>query len=94
MQLTLEGIAQLSRTSVSHRPVPTALAPAIFFAGVMVETLGIALVAAFAWLLAGGAIATCGLAIAMFADRRWPSPGDGVSNATLARHYLSIRRGL
>jgi hypothetical protein len=79
----------------SRRPVKRAAAKkfspasavAIFFAGVMVETFGLALIAAYGWVLAGGAIAVCGLVVGAIADRRWPD--QGLSSPSVLGSYIS-----
>jgi len=57
----------------------------------MVETLGLGLIAAYGWVLAGGAIAICGLVAGAIADRHWPE--QRVSSFSVFENYVSaIRR--
>jgi hypothetical protein len=56
--------------------IPTPLAAAVFFAGAMVEALGIALIAEYGWMLLGSLIAVVGFTLGTFANRRWPSSGQ------------------
>jgi hypothetical protein len=61
-----------------RREIPTPLAIAVYFAGAMVETLGLALVAAYGWILVGVVIAVAGFALGTAGNRRWPSSGESV----------------
>jgi hypothetical protein len=68
-----------------RREIPTPLAIAVYFAGAMVETLGIALVAAYGWILVGVVIAVAGFALGTAGNRRWPSSGKSVWMSYLKR---------
>jgi hypothetical protein len=67
-------------------------APALYFAGALVETLGFALIAAYGLVLAGGVIAVCGLAVGTVANNRWPAAADGVSPFALVKSHLARPR--
>jgi hypothetical protein len=47
-------------------------AMAVFISGYLIETFGLALIAAYGSVIVGVAIFGCGLGIGMLADRRWP----------------------
>jgi hypothetical protein len=86
----VSGASRRPGKRASSSELSPASAIALLFAGVMVETLGLALIAAYGWVLAGGAIAICGLVVGVVADRRWPE--QGLTSLSVLESYLSIVR--
>jgi hypothetical protein len=85
------------RPAVSSAPaVPrarsTAKAIALYFSGIFVETLGLALIAAYDWWTAGAVIAGAGVWIATVGNRTWPAPERPVTALGLIHGYLAARQ--
>jgi hypothetical protein len=62
---------------------------AVYFAGIVIEALGVALIAAFGLVLAGGAIAAVGIAIALIGERNWSVPAHAVPLTTQVQEIIS-----
>ena len=65
---------------------------AIYFLGVIVESVGLGIVAAYGLLALGGAIWICGLAIGLLGNRLWPAPAQAVSSFAFLRESLGRSR--
>jgi hypothetical protein len=74
------------------RTASTAQAITLYVVGILVETLGIALIAAYGWIFAGAAIAVVGLSMAITGNRQWPAPQHSVSIVAGTANYLAVRR--
>jgi hypothetical protein len=68
-------------------------AATLYFAGALIETLGLALIAAYGLVLAGAGIAFCGLVLATAGNNRWPEGEGGPSHVALLKSYLRRTRG-
>lgn len=88
----VSGVSRQTSNRAERKEFSLALATALYFAGVLVETLGLGLIAAYGWLLAGGAIAFCGLLVATIGNNRWPAANQGVSSVTLLKDCFSTVR--
>jgi hypothetical protein len=76
---------------VTRERVSPAPGIAVYFLGVIVESLGLGLIAAAGWWVLGGAIFICGLAIGTLGNRLWPAgPAESVSSLEAP---LEERRG-
>jgi hypothetical protein len=51
----------------------------LYVIGILVETLGLALIAAYGWIAVGAVIAAAGLRIAIAGNRAWPVPEESVT---------------
>jgi hypothetical protein len=72
----------------SHGKALLACAVALYFAGALIETLGIALIAAYGSVITGGAIAICGFLVAIVGNRRWPAPEHGLPVVAFVRGHM------
>jgi hypothetical protein len=98
MQVTLgrESLATNDVTSAAKRaaeraarmPISQAAAVSCFCAGMLIETVGLALVAAYGWLFIGGLLVVGGIALATFGNRRWPEPEGVVSLTDYLKNYV------
>jgi hypothetical protein len=82
--------ARQTRQLVERTQLSLRVAMALYVAGVLVESFGLALIAAYGWVLVGGAIAGFGLVVGFIGDSRLP--GRGVSNVALLMDYVDVAR--
>jgi hypothetical protein len=92
--LATNDIASAARRA-ADRAARTSISPATaigcYCAGVLIETLGLALIAAYGALFIGSVLVAGGIALATFGNRRWPGP-EGVSVAEYLKFYARARR--
>ena len=69
-------------------------APALYFIGAMVESLGLGLVVGYRWVLVGGLLAVGGFVIATVANLRWSEPEQGISIVALLKNQIADRTRL
>jgi hypothetical protein len=74
----------------ASKVVSPAAATALYFAGALIEALGIALVAAYGWIFAGGAIAVCGLLVGTIGNRHWPAHDKGLPSIAALKAYVRM----
>jgi hypothetical protein len=79
----------VERATSSTLSLSTAIA--MLIVGDLIETLGLALIAAYGSVIVGVAIFGFGLGIGMLADRRWPDE-PGQPGFSVLRSCLSIAR--
>jgi hypothetical protein len=98
MYMTTDGLLRMigaseaidSRPPAATRLSTTKQAIALYVLGIFVETLGLGLIAAYGWYVAGSLIAVAGFALATIGNRRWPEPDQPVS---LLTHMPGYHRG-
>lgn len=92
--LTPNDIANAGKRA-AERARRTSISPAAavtcYCAGMLIETLGLAVVAAYGWLFIGGLLVVSGIALATFGNRRWPAPA-GVSVTEYLKDYVRAGR--
>jgi hypothetical protein len=76
----------------ARRAWSTREAISLYVSGIFVETLGLALVAAYGWWAAGAIVAAAGVWIAAVGNRAWPAPERSVTAIGLVSGYLAARR--
>lgn len=101
MQLTLghRSVASPDVTTVAvpaseraaRTGISSAAAVACYCAGILIETLGLGLIAAYGMVLAGGLLAVCGFVLGTFENSRWPAR-QTVSLAEYVKDYLGATR--
>lgn len=75
----------------SRRGLSARQAMALFALGIFVETLGLALIAAFAWWGVGTAVSGIGVWMGWTGHRAWPAPDTTVTVAPPLPGYLRAR---
>jgi hypothetical protein len=98
MQITLgrESLATRDITNAGKRAaeraarisISPAAAVSCYCAGMLIETVGVALVAAYGWLFIGALLVVGGIALATFGNRRWPEPEGVVSLTDYLKTYV------
>jgi hypothetical protein len=68
-------------------------AAVMYCAGVMIETLGLAVIAAHGWVPAAGAVCVCGYVLGTMGNRRWSEAEQSVSRVALwLKAYSPVSR--
>ena len=73
-----------ARTSAAH-------GRALYLIGIFVETLGLGLIAAYGWFVAGVVLAGAGVWIATIGNRAWPAPDHSATPFGQVTRYLESR---
>ncbi len=88
---TATGRAIRTQARGARRALSTRQAAALYVIGILVEALGLGLIASYGWFVAGTAIAAAGVCLATAGNRAWPAP-EGSATATRGiSGYLAAR---